>query len=789
MLLAKLDGIVIGSLLRDIGKVVCRGGDPRASGEAGVHFAETVPFISGNQDVLDCIRYPHKSDFDAAHLTLPADSPAYIAYTADFISSGADRRDIENADTPADRLQPLESIFNRLNNNDEGKAYSPAFISGNSINFPVEKKRYTEEFYRNLAAELKKKLTLQGEEFYPNFLLGLAESYLSYIPLSAVSSEHSDVSLFDQGKITAALASSIYQYLLERGKTNYREVLYNNRGFLDEKCFLLYTCDTSGIQDFIYLISGEKALKNLRARSFFLEILLEHIIDTILERLRLTRANLIYSGGGHAYIFLANTEETKAVLNETEVEFSKWFLDNFKTDLSVLSAYEECSANDLMNTGGGSYTGIYEKLGKTLSERKLRRYDEAAIKKLNSGKGDHERECKECKRSDVLTGEDICPVCASLRGISSDIATKEKEYFLVKSQKDKRYPPLPGDYTLHAATGAELLGALKEGGVVRFYCRNREYARLSENISPMELNAANLWLGDYSNGGSFEELAEKAEGIKRIAVLRMDVDNMGKAFISGFRHDKYQEKYLTLSRTATLSRRLSIFFKFYLKHILENPDFRLKGENKGGRLATVVYSGGDDVFIVGAWNDCLELAIDINTLFKRYTQGTLTLSAGIGIYGHSYPIARMADETGKMESEAKDAGKNKIALFGDKKSSIYCWDELKEEVIGEKLKPIKAYFEKAKDGETKEQGKTMLNNILTLLNAIDEDKEPINIARLAYLLSRLAPLAKKEYSELYSQLSKNIYEWATDNKNDNRRMLITAITLYLYLERKKHKKE
>ena len=61
--------------------------------------------------------------------------------------------------------------------------------------------------------------------------------------------------------------------------------------------------DISGIQDFIYTINNKGALKGLRARSFYLEIMMEHLIDELLEKVELSRANLIYSGGGHAYYF------------------------------------------------------------------------------------------------------------------------------------------------------------------------------------------------------------------------------------------------------------------------------------------------------------------------------------------------------------------------------------------------------------------------------------------------------------------------------------------------------
>ena len=37
-----------------------------------------------------------------------------------------------------------------------------------------------------------------------------------------------------------------------------------------------------------------------------------------------------------------------------------------------------------------------------------------------------------------------------------------------------------------------------------------------------------------SKPDTFEQLAESAKGIKRIAVLRADVDNLGQAIVSGF---------------------------------------------------------------------------------------------------------------------------------------------------------------------------------------------------------------------------------------------------------------
>ena len=50
-----------------------------------------------------------------------------------------------------------------------------------------------------------------------------------------------------------------------------------------EPASLLYTDDFSRIQRFIYTVHTEGALRSLRSRSFFLELLMEHYMDELLD--------------------------------------------------------------------------------------------------------------------------------------------------------------------------------------------------------------------------------------------------------------------------------------------------------------------------------------------------------------------------------------------------------------------------------------------------------------------------------------------------------------------------
>lgn len=91
----------------------------------------------------------------------------------------------------------------------------------------------------------------------------------------------------------------------------------------------------------------------------------------------------------------------------------------------------------------------------------------------------------------------------------------------------------------------------------------------------------------------------RKDGIHRLGVMRADVDNLGTVFISGM-----PEEYVSISRTATLSRQLSLFFKVELTNILR------------GSQITVIYSGGDDIFLIGAWDEVVEKAVEIRKAFE-----------------------------------------------------------------------------------------------------------------------------------------------------------------------------
>lgn len=305
---------------------------------------------------------------------------------------------------------------------------------------------------------------------------------------------------------------------------------------------------------------------------------------------------------------------------------------------------------------------------------------------------------------------------------------------------------------------------------------DRTYLRsYGKNHGDPSLHTAKMWVGDYCAEKELARLSEQSEGIDRLAVLRADIDNLGQAFVGGF-----DDNHVNILRTSEFSSKLSLFFKHDINAIMRDPKFM--SENHGrGRNAVIIYSGGDDVFAVGSWNDIIGFAVDLNEALKKFSLGTLTISAGIGIYPADYPIYEMASETGSLEDRSKgNPGKNSVTLFD--KDNCYGWDEFVTEVIGEKYEALRQYL-----GENSEKGNSMLYNMLHLIRSRN-DEDRLNIARFAYLLARLRPTDEKslDYNrkiEQFNLFKKKMYDWIRD-ENDARQ-LMTAIYLYVYHERER----
>ena len=734
--------LTIGGLLHDIGKVVQRAESKKVKhSKLGADWLEDNN-IADNESILDQIRYHHFEEIKNASNIHPL---SYITYFADNIASGADRRDAPDEDGGSgfDSKLPLQSVFTLINGKSEPQYYPPQ-SKKEGVGYPQNKKSdFTAERYKKILNEVKSGLDkIKITKNDVNSLLEILEDTLAYVPSSTNKNEVPDISLFDHSKLTAAFSCCLYEYL--GADADFQSLLYkNSRKFHHEDFAQLFSVDVSGIQDFIYTIDSKGALKNLRARSFYLEIFVENLIDEILERLGLSRAQLLYSGGGHIYLILPNTKQVCTIFDEVIKSANRWLLQHFSEKLYIASGYAPCSFNLFKENPSDAF----KKAGAMVSEKKLKRYGYDEIMHLNSvhksGKECHI--CKKITNSNHDDDENKCRMCFELTRFTHD------EFYIIT--EDNTGIPIFGKYLISTNEDG-LKDALSKKKVIRFYAKNNTYIN--------EKFATKILVSDYATETELSVYAKNAMGIDRLSVLRLDVDNLGTAFVQGFKEVSETEGkiYNTISRVATLSRMLSIFFKQHINEIL----------NEGYYNITVVYSGGDDVFLVGSWNHVHGFARELNEKFSRYTQEKLTISAGVGIYSGTYPIHLMAHETETLEKSAKANDKNSITLFTPKLT--FKWHEF-DTVL--RMKMEVSGFVKNDD-----IGKSFLYRILELLD-FEEKKETqqINIARLAYTLAKYEEDVKPKKENKFSRL---IYEYA--NCPLKRKQLIAAIYLHVYTIRK-----
>lgn len=776
--------VTLGCLLHDVGKLCYR------AGERGTHSASGHAFLKAAWkgyacgEIADCVRWHHAAELRTA--SLAPDSLAYLACVADNIAAAADRRETGEEGT-FDRDLPLSPVFSHLNGEHAGYVLSGKQQDGTlrmpcKSTFRLRAGDYA-ELCRALAGQLK---DLPPEAEWVDSFLCVMESLTSTVPSSTNTGESPDISLYDHMKITSAVGACMAEYLEAAGIRDYAAELWKNeKAFWVKPVFLLYSADFSGIQRFISTVASKNALRSMRSRSFFLEQAMEHYIDELLTACGVSRANLLYSGGGHCYLLLPNTADVRQKLETWNLRFNDWLADSFGLGLYLADGYTECSANDLTNRPAedAPYQAMFQRVSRAVARKKLHRYSAKQILHMNrSGAERGGKECRVCGRTDQLIpaadGSALCPWCHTFETLSTKIQTAD--VYLVMEGRDETaeftLPTFAGEasffFTDVTAARQTLQGNQPP---LRVYTKNKSHVGLRYSTR--------IYVGDYADSNFMKDLAQKSQGIRRIAVCRMDVDDLGQAFVSGFERKDgataaARQHFVTISRTAAFSRQMSLFFKLYLNSLLNGAY-----DSQRALALVVVYSGGDDVFLVGAWNDVLEAARRIRSALVEYTCGALTISGGFGLFHEHYPIRLSAEETAALEDEAKrNPGKDSLSLFALGSGNTYAWNVFEQEVLGTKLAALEQFFSVAENGE-KERGMAFLYRILALLREAQTDpKQKLPLARLAYLLTRLSPSRKSAAYAQYQAFSRRIMDWALHA--GDRSSLITAIYLYVYQHRK-----
>ena len=750
----KIIDAAFAGLFHDIGKVLQRSRPDGRSLPDGIEKEGQPAHAVWTQKFSDEIGIKnslYKSALHSVYHHRPEKSPSedhklsLLIAVADKLSAG--ERSEESPDHSGQLPKQMLSIFDRLGNFRGKKEKQNDFLPLKEISlekraiFPSQKTDPSSEIsYEKISSGLKETLhNFCGDEEtdLEQFLSALQQQTWS-IP-SSFYYNLPDVSLYDHARTTAAIAvclkdkseaelSEIEKALLAEF-ANVNEMTEKQKALLQEPAAMLIGGDISGIQNFIYTVSWNMAAKSLRGRSFYLQVLNESVLRFVLRKLDIPYTNVIYSGGGHFYLIAPLSAKNK--LDEIQRQITQRLLQHHG-----ISLYLSLSAVVIPYEGfkRGRFTQYWNAMHQKLAYKKQQRYLELGkdmfdqlFQPENHG-GNKENVCSVCgmEKTGVkliddennIEGEEkyICPTCSSFAEDLGSILPQAHYVRLILGEPEDHESGKFGDVLTSFGVGFELLD--KNGNILGLSQTLKSGKRdvLWEMDDPVKninfskfLRPSVIWRhylvnriphkDNSSEPMTFDEIQNTAsEGIKRLGVLRMDVDDLGTLFTNGF--GSGPDSIATISRLSTMSFQLSLFFEGYLKKICDET----------GDPIYAVYSGGDDLFLIGPWQMMPILAQRIQKDFSEYAcwNSDFHISGGMTFIHGKYPLIQAAKDAGYALDQAKNLdGKNAFSFLDE----AWKWDDFS------KLTDFKNNLENIVD--------TMKgpNSLLQMLQQLDDQRQ------------------------------------------------------------------
>jgi CRISPR-associated protein Csm1 len=694
--MSEREALYIGALLHDIGKFEQR--TDSSDKKYTKHQVLSTIFVRDlleNDVVNTLVALHHKEDLVASKLK---DSRKRLL--AEIVGIADNLASMERKQNVSVRKQlPLTSIFSLIASENQPKSSQKyvqplSSLSPRKYSFPQQQLSNTQDLVNDYASHWERFEgevdLLQKDEW--RTLQALLKKYTWCMPSSSYNTEP-DISLYEHSRLTAAIAVCLYDVLHDRKMDRLPDKQ-------DVICRLVCG-DITGIQKYIYNIGHKGAMKALKGRSFAVQEMTQTIANMIVQKFNLFDAHVIYASGGKFYVLVPDIQSVEQDIKSLEAEIQDSMLQEYNGAPSFVLANIPLSMEDF-----SAIPKKWKELSDALEFAKKKKYS-TLLKQPNNnffmpfGAQGNVVLCH-------ATGVELCEQ-AELDGVEHNGSEKDGYVRIEINSTTRIYQEIPDDNAIEhtvryvakeyydsLALGKDLrdvdwmwygesqhhslLPGIGHGKRQRFGFepsrRERElYAvRLNNDdfLSHRKEQQQDIQRGWRFYGGhtttdtDFDTLIAKAQGFKRLAVLRMDVDNLGRIFRDGLGDQA------TFSRVVQLSQMLDFFFSSYLNKLMDLRWSLEQGVSESvgtpiNELASIVYSGGDDLFIVGVWNVIPDIAVWIQQEFTTFTCGNtqFSISGGIALFEQHFPLVKAAMMAGEAEHQAKTERSDK---FGAKKA-------------------------------------------------------------------------------------------------------------------------
>jgi len=394
---------------------------------------------------------------------------------------------------------------------------------------------------------------------------------------------------------------------------------------LKEK-MLLISGDFYGIQKFIFdRLSTKNASKVLRAKSAYIQIFTEYLARYICSELKINENSILSMNAGKFEILSSQMDIDLDVIQKIVDDF---FVKNFYGLSGVMISSVICQRDDFSNIK--QYKALRKKIIDSVEDRKFQKFnlfEEDAFDVLNYDTNiDNSSLCPICNIRKVEAKKENCSICDGFVELGKKLSFEHIDELVDSDKLGMKFD----DFVIDIELSSKLKSYI-----------------LFDGRSPADFKI----LADNS-------CKELETGIKSLAVLKADVDNMGKFLEKSDVTDSF-ENFDTFSKT------MDSFFSVYIPQKLMKEKYP---------NTYTIFAGGDDLFLLGAWDEVLEMAREIEHEFKAFVKSDdLSISFGIAIAKPSTPISYLADYTEKLLEEAKGIDEEKevahpkdaISLFGE----------------------------------------------------------------------------------------------------------------------------